>query len=382
MSSFETIRDTFIKRNPSTFYGPDNLALFVSQSGATGSVIIDGITVPYDIGGKSIKNEVRDSHTVYVEYSTITGDPEGKYPYPYLTGSEEMSEASYVSGVQSGSVRILEIPLSDVQARDGYYFFETKTKPVLPFLLSSFDEPSPTFLRVSFSGPENFYKSDYNATRTDSENRRSTKRIVVDRLRVSPITGDYVNTFLPQNYPVILTYIADPPITLNKSFQNIPNDLFAETQDSNYSSLAWSNIRYNGVEETRRNVVGNEPALTFREFDGAIYPTGSDVTTIKAISDSDREIETVYFVNFANGTDLGGKNPSGSGATLEGALPVDSQINKTGEEVFTPPTSTLFSVLYRETGNKLERIPSANIYGVDRGTVFVTNENGKVLKEV
>ena len=407
MSSFFEVRDQFIKRNPRTTYSPDCVALFVSQSRETQEVFVEGVTVPYQTSDQgNLKDVLKDSNTIYIEYLTPSTFPGGKFPYPTgSNGDPRLVSASYLTG-KTGSLRILEIPIENPQERDGYYFFESKKRVPITGILSPFDTPSPTFLKVSFTGPENYYKSDNNPIRTANITRKSNKRILVDRSTSSPNIGQYQNTSVPNNFSVILKYIETKNLYNSgseivgtggvptfpsasffssslRSFENIDTALFAEIQDSNFSSKAWTNIRYNGVRETKRQVTGNEPALTFREFNGAIYPTGSDATTIKAILDADRNIETIYFVNFANGTSLGTKNPSGSNANLQGgAIPIDAQAGQSGEEVFDAPTANLFTLLYREIGNRLQRIPSSNIYGVDRGGVFVTDENGKVLREL
>ena len=290
MSSFNEIRDQFIKRNPRTTYSPDCIALFTSQSRETQEVFVDGITVPYDITSGSLKDILKDSSAVYIEYLVPSTYESGLYPY--YSGSKDdvrLVSGTYLTG-QSGSMRILEIPIENPQERDGYYFFETSKRVSIAALLSPFDEPSPTFLKVSFTGPENYYKSDNNPIRTANVSRKSIKALKLDRFLASP-NEQYAGTTLPVNYPTVLKYIetsyiynsgslitgsygtktipaADYYTSSIRSIEKIDKALLADIQDSNYGSKAWSNIRYNGVEETNLNIIGNEPALSFQEFEG------------------------------------------------------------------------------------------------------------------
>ena len=148
--------------------------------------------------------------------------------------------------------------------------------------------------------------------------------------------------------------------------------LFAPIQDSSYSSKAWRNLRYDGVVETNLNRIGNEPALSFQEFEGAIYPSDAVAATVKDILDADREVVPVYYVNFNKGSELRGKNPGGTSS-----LPT---FTFGTIELVTSPSANRFTLLYEEQDSSRRLIPlsSRKVYSIDKGAVYTTDEDGKI----
>lgn len=419
MSTFNEFREQFIREDMRTRLGDGAIGVFISQSAEVtdafpgGRIFIAGVSVPYISGSLHFGSSLKDTKTVYLEY-TVTSSLDqlnGKYPYTFASGSDEVGVSSpsgavypylpsetptFATSSKGYSVRTIEIPIKEVQVRDNGYFFDPKYRIEVPVLLSQFGELSYVPMRVAFGGPENFYKDDYNAIIGNyTEARKSTKAITVDRSTVSPRTGAYTSTTLPGNYPVILKYIESKTlfnsgstftqvsgsvtaptgssyISSILSFQFIDQELFAPIQDSSYSSKAWRSIRYDGVEETNLNIIGNEPALAFREFEGAIYPNDASGSAVKAILDADREVVPVYYVNFNKGSELRGKNPGGTST-----LPV---FTFGTIEIVTSPSANRFTLLYEEQDSSRRLIPvsSKKVYSVDKGAVYTTDEDGKI----
>lgn len=380
--------------------GDGAIGVFVSQSTApseafpSGSFLIAGISVPYTSGSYNFGTSLKDTTMVYLEYSVVSTNDEplgGQYPYPFASGTLAASTSLYpynfgdprvaASGSKDWALRTIEIPIASVQARDTHYFFDPVTFIPVPVLLAEVGDLSYVPMRVSFGGPENFYKSEYNALINNyTANRKSFKRIVVDRNTVSPSTGQYTGTTVPGNYPVILQYIKTDVFQTGStftsaslgSFDSVEPQVFADVQDSNYASSAWKNLRYDGVSEGNLNIIGNEPALAFQEFDGATYEISASATAVKAILDADRDIVPIYYVNFNKGSELRGKNPGGT-STLPAFT--YSTIN-----IVTTPSEFRFTIFYEEQDNSGRLIPldSRKIYSIDRGVVYRTNEDGKV----
>lgn len=400
MSTFFQERNNFIRTDMKARLGDGAIGVFVSQSTApsedfpSGSFLIAGISVPYTSGSYNFGSSLKDTTIVYLEYSVVSTNDEplgGQYPYPFASGTLAASTSLYpynfgdprvsASGSKDWALRTIEIPIASVQARDTHYFFDPVEFIPVPVLLAEVGNLSYVPMRVSFGGPENFYKSDFNATINNYiDNRRSFKRIKVDRNTVSPSTGQYINTTVPANYPVVLQYIKTDVFLSGSteissslgSFESLDVGAFASVQDSNYASSAWKNLRYDGVSEGNLNILGNEPALTFQEFDGATYEVSASAAAVKAILDADRDIVPIYYVNFNKGSELRGKNPGGSST-----LPTFtySAIN-----IVTSPTANRFTIFYEEQDSSGRLIPldSRKIYSIDRGVVYRTNEDGKV----
>ena len=416
MSTFNEFRNQFIREDMRTRLGDGAIGVFISQSAETssafpaGQIFIAGLSVPYISGSSHFGSSLKDTKTVYLEYtvtSSLDQSGGGRFPYTFGSGSEMVSSSvypylpaassfDYAFGSKGYSVRTIEIPIKEVQARDTGYFFDPKYRIQVPVLLAQFGELSYLPMRVAFSGPENFYKDDYNAIIGNyTEGRKSRKAITVDRSTVSPRTGAYTGTTLPGNYPVILKYIetknlynsgsgspgefgTPTPATDGyfssslRSFENVDEALFAPIQDSSYSSKAWRNLRYDGVVETNLNIIGNEPALSFQEFEGTTYPSDAAAATVKDILDADREIVTIYYVNFNKANELRGKNPGGTST-----LPTFTYDTV---QIVTSPTVKRFTILYEEqdSSGRLIPISSKKVYSVDKGVVYATDEDGKV----
>lgn len=371
MSTYREFRNDFIKLNPQVL-AADTVGMFISQSAGTGTIFIAGMIVPYSTTQGSIEGRLRHTKKMYVEYTVDTTYPGGEFPYLPASGSG----GAY-------AIRTIEIPIKEVQSRDTHYFFEPVTPVRIPAQLNTFGTPSENFLRISFSGPENYYKDDFNPISNNiSDARKSNVALVVDRFAMSPSQGGYIGSLLPNNFTVIQKALETRTLFNSGSMQSyestlrnrelIDREFFAEIQDSNYSTKSWTGVRYDGVEESNNGVVGNEPALSFLSFDGTTYPTGSTTSTIKAIADSDRKLESIYYVNFASGSSQYGKRVGGSTfLPLEGTTSMD---------LVRTYSNKRYTILYKVNGRTFNQVVNSKVYGSDRGEVYITDENGVVLR--
>ena len=160
--------------------------------------------------------------------------------------------------------------------------------------------PSTNYYKVGFipGELELFRFNEYASTSNNVDSlRRSSRILQVDDMSYSPNQGPYRGFFLPGNYEVISSSIANGVQGLNERF-------FAQIQDSNYSSTPWRNPRYDGSKTTNRvgaiRTVGREPALTYEPFDATTFDSASITTDIKAkFTGSDQvEAEIVYYNSY------------------------------------------------------------------------------------
>jgi len=148
-----------------------------------------------------------------------------------------IDRSAYLEQLQSfrltySDVGTVEYAISSVQKQTNHYLFGIQTQP----LTSSGDFiPTPgliiTYTSSFIPNPEfiNFDYNDYNPLLGNAETPQfSSQFLDVDY-------GAGINT--PINFELILSGTADP----------------AQVQDSNYSSAAWSNVRYNGSRQSSRD---------------------------------------------------------------------------------------------------------------------------------
>ena len=134
----------------------------------------------------------------------------------------------------------------------------------------------------------------------------------------------------------------------NNDFNPLMNSTNANKVNAKAGTI---HARYEGSKLTSGSVEGNDPALSFREFDGSIHLSDSDNVTIIGIDDNKREIKTIYF------------NP-----ILTGSHP--------NKHVQNFPE--LKSILYEEEDNRFVRISNKKVFIVEKGTVLTMGETGKV----
>lgn len=152
---------------------------------------------------------------------------------------------------------------------------------------------------------QKFLNNDYAATSNNIDNvKRSNTRLILDEQTYTPTQGNYVGTFLPANYEVLLGAI-------NNGVEGLDERLFAEIQDSNYYATGWRNGRYDGTETTNVSkgvsVLGQEPALTYKSFNASLFPSTGITSDIKSIYSSSEEKTgdlEVYYTTYKTGDEL------------------------------------------------------------------------------
>lgn len=316
----------FIETKPQS-YGATNVNLLYSSSvsGSSNTPVppftLQGITIPNSSQGTDLAATLKELTSLRFDLTdgpittTITGRQK-RTGYFYFTFSE---------------VAVSNIPSIDSL---GISLFNDSEFGFVPFLTLAFNN------------------SDYNPLHNNSEGSKlNSTRKVVDR-----------NT--SQSTPTNLTAI------ISGSAQA------AELQNSSYTKTGLINARYNGSKASAANtsigriynkqelttsissnaIAGNEPALSFIEFEGSLHPTDSDPTKIKAILQADRDLVPLYF-----------------NSVLSGSM---------GDQTFPNfPISGSFIYQDAEYGNRMVKVVNSSIFIVDTGLVYTSNENGGIIAE-
>jgi hypothetical protein len=181
------------------------------------------------------------------------------------------------------------------------YFLELQDVEVGSGSLAYF-EPTTDYYNVGFiAGESELFKfNDYASTSNNIDSlRRSTTRLVVDEKTYTPTQGSYRGFFLPANYAILSSSIANGVEGLDPRF-------FAETQDSNYYATGWKNGRYDGTEATNRRrgvrVLGLEPSVNYDSFTGYRFLDSATTASIRdlvaSVGDAageERQDLTIYY---------------------------------------------------------------------------------------
>lgn len=304
----------FIETSPSDYGGAVNANLLISSS-----VVNPGVDntpqPPYAIIGVSIP--FQDDNNVKIE-----------------SALKEVTELRFDFTEGTIKPKVLER-----QRRDGYFYirlektFVNTLPPVIDTLgagtpaeqdIYRYDDSEFVFVPFFEIG---FNNNDSNPLiNTSNVSKTNAIRQVVDR------TSDAAN---PTNLTAILARTAQP----------------AQVQNCSYTKTGLINARYDGTKLTSGSVVGNDPALTFREIEASVHLLDASPAAIRGISDDTREVQQIYF------------NPLVSG----------SHPNKA---VQTFPSGSNY--LYEEQDKRFIRLASKKVYIVDRDQVLTTDESGIV----
>jgi hypothetical protein len=195
--------------------------------------------------------------------------------------------------------------------------------------------------------------------------RKSTTRLIVDEKTYTPTQGLYTGSFLPANYEILSSSIANGVEGLDERF-------FAEVQDSNYYATGWRNARYDGTETNNRREgkisLGNEPVSTFIPFEGKIFDTGSSNETINEIfsgSIFDADLDNIYISTLST--------PSVVGNTSSEPVP----LGFTANEIFSSGSGKVTFLSLKEE-REFKRIVTSKIYRSDTDQIITTNDRGIV----
>jgi hypothetical protein len=160
-------------------------------------------------------------------------------------------------------------------------------------------EPSTDYYKVGFVTGESelFRFNDYASISNNIDSlRRSNLRLKIDEKTYTPTQGSYRGFFLPANYAILSSSIANGVEGLDERF-------FAEVQDSNYYATGWRNGRYDGTETNNitkgSTVIGQEPSLNFSSFNGSLFDATSPAAEIRSIFSGSTQLDgenlQVYF---------------------------------------------------------------------------------------
>lgn len=338
----------FKNTNP-TSYGAGNINLLYSSSISTGSFLLP--SNKYGPSGSfAYDNEQIDSNGNKVYYYA-----DGFFP-PYrilgLTIPFQSDNAVQLESTLSAVTKIkfnfggtnVEVAIDQITKRSGYFHLRTFPVNVFTFIdgVDTSGTPYVQSVELIFEPylAARFNNSDYNALINNAT--------VIVKNSVAVQLDKQTDQMNPTNLAAVITQTATP----------------ASTQDSNYQITGWTNARYYGSKNTS-NVPGDDTALAYKVFKGSIHPKDATVSTILSnISDSDTV--DIYFNVARKPTDLLGH---GELFITASSYPVPVASNFEG------------NFLYEEQGNRLIKIVDKKIHATDKGTVFTTNELGRITTE-
>ena len=310
----------FIETNPSS-YGATNANLLYSSSvsGSGNTPIapfeLQGLTLPLSLGGTNLAAALKEVDSI---------------KFGFISGS--------ITAVITGR-----------QKKSGYFYFTFTPVTVneIPTLnslgIANYEDSEFTFVPYTTLA---FLNNDYNPLINNSEGSKlNSKARIVDRNSSQEV---------PTNIQAIISQSAT----------------FAEIQNCSYTKTGIINSKYQGSKSTAAGpvareynkqlftsiitsnaILGNEPALSFKEFKGSIHSNDADTTAIKNILNADREVVTIYF-----NTELSGSHP-----------------NKT-----FPNFPSSGSFLFNDENNRLIRAVNNKVYSIDTDQVFTSNELGGI----
>jgi len=186
------------------------------------------------------------------------------------TGCDGKNYAPSLEVLESITINGVELIINSKEVYSEYYFYETQP--------TSFNPNSDTLVTGSCTGiifnpflqGIDFTYNDYNALLGNSSELKQSGYIYeVDRK---------VNQIIPSNLSAILSGSA----------------VKAQVQDSNYSSLGFTNGRYLGTK-TNTLDYGNEPALSPSLFQGSLHSFSKSASSICSQSIEERKIEDLLY---------------------------------------------------------------------------------------
>lgn len=239
------------------------------------------------------------------------------------------------------------VKVTQIAKNAGYYFIRTQPKDIFSFPTEVDNSGTPYDLTVEFIFDpylaDKFSNSDFNALIGNaSDNVQIDIALQVDRS---------TDQLTPSNLDAIISKTATK----------------AQLQYSNYTLKGWTNARYEGTKINSGSIEGDDPAMAFKSFKASLHPLDADVATIlTAAADGDTNTKALYFNVDRKPTDY--------------YQPGDKFITASS---FPVPASSEFigNLVYEQQGSRFVRIVDAKIHASDKGSVFTTNEFGRVVSE-
>ena len=239
------------------------------------------------------------------------------------------------------------LKVDGISKRGTYSYLRTRPLDVMTFPEGRDQSGIPIISNLEFIFTpflkEKFSNSDYNALIGNATTGKTSQGAVeVDRL---------VSQGSPSNLLAVISGSA----------------ALASVQYSNYTTTGLSNARYSGTKLNSGSSEGEDPAMGLRSFTGIINELDSKNATILAQSEGSKDI---YFTIDRKPT-----------AYMKSGTDVFS--NLTGSSFPTPSIGggQKGSILYEEEGNRFVRIVNKKVHAIDRGSIFITDENGRSRRE-
>jgi len=356
--------ETFLETNPNN---PDdasdsdvvNFWITSSADGGINRVFILGLTVPTSsVTNGNMTRYLEEAQEVIIEFF----DDLGNTKYYRLPIETRKKQPAYYYMELSTPVQIASGSVAQYDNDDDPEFF--------PYFTLGFDP----------SNEEKFKDGPYDVTMNlVNTSRRSKKRIKVDRESYSPLVGSFQDFFVPMNYESISSSFTDD------IRDEIPERIFSQVQDTNYTSRTWSDIRYRGVDETNNSITGSEPSLFYQKFSGVIFPSSSEDNTIRSFFSTSLDqisSQDIYYTNIGHpGSGTKGYNS----LYYSNSNPVSLQYSFYSDNPrFKQPGSNISTILYTESennSNRFSKIVNSKVYSVDDSKIFKTNEFGRIQEE-
>lgn len=243
-------------------------------------------------------------------------------------------------------------PVINISKQNQYYYLETTPTTVSSLPSTNDTEGTPIDFQVEFVFlpylQAKFDNSDFNALQGNATSiLQSSVALEVDR------DTDSVN---PSNLGAIITKTATA----------------AQVQYSNYTTLGWTNARYEGSLNTA-TIERDDPAQSYRSFKGVINPLDADNATILAAG-ADQNAKTLYFnieappLRHIITSSLGTDEMVRTGKyEIAGTFPTVQSSDYSG------------SIIYESQGNNFVRVVDKKVHAVDQGTIYVTSELGVAI---
>jgi len=358
-------------------YGSGNINLLYSSSIGTGYFELPanyyGVSGSFDYDSESF-----DSNGNKVYFKSGSFFP----PYRILglnipfNSANDVSLEQTLSNINKVKFTVggapVTVKVTQISKNSGYYFIRVKPKDILTFPsdIDSFGTPTDSSVEFIFDPylVDKFNNNDYNALIGNaSTNVSTTIALEVDR------STDPIN---PSNLDAIIDKTANP----------------AQLQYSNYTLTGWTNARYEGTKLDSGSIKGDDPAITLKSFKGSLHKVDSDVDTILANeAENESNLKDIYFSDTRRPTDylrIGEELPSTKSFPIavrfdytKNLQYTSSLVNYSAEEPVRVVLSYPGDFVYGEQGNRFVRLVETKIYASDKGTVYTTDEFGRVVLE-
>ena len=234
------------------------------------------------------------------------------------------------------------------QKRTNYFYYKLEDLAVnsLPDLVPGlgFVQKDTSLVLLPYSETD-FYNNDYNPLINNSEG--SKLNVVATRVdRFSSLT-------IPTNLQAIITGTATKAEIQNCSYTKM--GIISGRYVGGKTTGAGSSYHLNKDEHTAfvtSNLISsNSPALSFKQFQGSVHSEDATTSTIKSISQSDRDVVPIFF---------------------------EADRIKSGGEFTFPNFPSSGSFIYIEEDNKLVKAVNSKVFSIDKGEVYTSEENARI----